>query len=116
MKGHSGNPGNEWADELADRGAVPAVSPHSHRWSQKEAEKYVVKPQEKKQTRKGQFGNAPHLTGKCRKCGLQMVISNLSWHEDVCRGSEVANRTCKTCGSVFVPVCGRRNHEANLKH
>ena len=33
IKGHSGDKGNDWADKLADRGALGKISPQSKRWA-----------------------------------------------------------------------------------
>ncbi|CAE8679070.1 unnamed protein product [Polarella glacialis] len=104
VKGHSGNPGNEWADELADRGTQPAVSPHSERWSLAMASQQVILPRPKPKARTNTNTN-------CSKCGIEMGRANLRKHEADCRGSEISNRTCSKCQLLLGSVKARANHE-----
>ena len=46
----------------------------------------------------------PEGKALCRKCGQHVKESSRWKHETHCRGSELANRTCRTCGEVFDPA------------
>ena len=52
----------------------------------------------------------PKVQVACRRCGLSMSHTNIGRHEETCRGSDLANRTC-SCNRVFSSVVSRKNHE-----
>ena len=53
-----------------------------------------------------------HPQVACQYCHQLMSAPNVSRHEEGCRGSEVANRTCEKCHKVLGPVMARKNNEA----
>ena len=68
------------------------------------------------------YGPALPLTQmRCRKCGISINTyedggissDRRSKHEDTCRGSDVANRTCLGCGKIY---SGDRAHHSRAIH
>ena len=47
----------------------------------------------------------------CSKCGREMTSANVGRHEETCRGTDEANRTCKHCGKIFPVLATRKTHE-----
>ena len=126
---HTGVAGNERADRLADRGAWGEIGPQSCRWKAPAPE--AVREGNVDYCRKCgmEFKDfnlrrvssheiacfAPRAvpsTIQCRKCGiwLQGWRTDRGKHEKRCRGSDLANRTCVTCGRVLDTVVGRSMH------
>ena len=105
VKGHSGEEGNEWADKLADRGAMGAVSPHSKRLSIPVGGGPQVAPKAKTRAK------AVLSTSPCPKCNEEISNRNMHRHVPTCRGPGDANRKCIVCHKVFSTVLSRRNHE-----
>ena len=52
--------------------------------------------------------------GQCHQCG-QQCGRNLSRHLRRCRGSELANRTCRRCGREYASWDSLRSHEARCR-
>ena len=46
----------------------------------------------------------PEGKALCRKCGQHAKEGSRWKHETHCRGSELANRTCRKCGEIFDPA------------
>ena len=53
----------------------------------------------------------PEDKAKCRKCGLMMEYGSRAAHEKICRGTELANRTCAYCNNVYPDIRVMRCHE-----
>ena len=133
--GHTGVHDNEMADQAADKGTDGPVSDMSVRWA---APPPALEEDPLRADKCRKCGvtvpardivwHVRHCTStaaaipagkdQCRKCGVLIKQGTRSIHEAVCRGSDLANRTCSKCGKVFpAPVEGQsckpmHNHEA----
>ena len=50
-------------------------------------------------------------TRTCEKCGANIPIAKCEAHQESCRGSVQANRSCQLCGVSFQSVDARLKHE-----
>ena len=117
--GHTGEHDNELADRAADLGrdgyisdvsrrltapppAVRNLEWHETDFCKKCGAQVLVKDIVWHFRRCQAVGRViPEGKSKCRKCGMLVKETCRTTHENKCRGSDLANRTCRKCGRVF---------------
>ncbi|CAE8649773.1 unnamed protein product, partial [Polarella glacialis] len=102
VKGHSGEPGNEWADKLAERVATGAVSPQSKRCAK------PVNIQENNQ-------EIQSPNGASKRSMYKMSTTHHDTHNeespDGMSGTRDANQTCRQWRKEFGSISARYQHE-----